>query len=379
MPATTTTAGTLEHPGDVPVCAYGEDVPYGVNAAGRQLNVKQVARGRACGLVCDSCGRPLVARHGKLRPWRLAHAAQSGGGRKESHWHRGVKRALARASNAPGGLHLRVAGKTDACPRERWKESMGAWDGEFGALHLYFASNEQTLRLVGKTHRRPDVWAAERNAGGDWRYAAIEVAMAHPKDPRFVLDMALSGIRAYEYMPDWAALRTYVGQRRAAGEGFDDALTLYVQGAAVMRLWPRDEWDTPVAMPGLSGNALLDCAAQRLRSGDRDGFLAALLRVNPTRDTQVIRLARAVALLGWKSESERIMRSGGGLDLSATHNGNPCRWHQSWPGVCVGAERGCIAPSDLVTGARLPRRAKELPPPKINKGSYPIGNVHCAS
>jgi len=44
---------------------------------GRVVHVSAVTRGRACGCVCTSCGRPLIARQGPELTWHFAHEAES--------------------------------------------------------------------------------------------------------------------------------------------------------------------------------------------------------------------------------------------------------------------------------------------------------------
>jgi hypothetical protein len=44
---------------------------------GRIVHVSTVARGRACGCVCTSCGRPLIARQGPELTWHFAHETES--------------------------------------------------------------------------------------------------------------------------------------------------------------------------------------------------------------------------------------------------------------------------------------------------------------
>lgn len=48
-------------------------IPYGLNADGRLTHVRDVPRGKACGLVCPSCNVPLVARKGVVKQHHLAH------------------------------------------------------------------------------------------------------------------------------------------------------------------------------------------------------------------------------------------------------------------------------------------------------------------
>lgn len=49
-------------------------IPFGVKAEGRLVPVHDVQRGAKCGCVCPRCGKPLVARKGKIRAHHFAHA-----------------------------------------------------------------------------------------------------------------------------------------------------------------------------------------------------------------------------------------------------------------------------------------------------------------
>lgn len=44
---------------------------------GKAVGIADVKKGRACNCICPSCGKPLVARQGKIRTWHFAHATKS--------------------------------------------------------------------------------------------------------------------------------------------------------------------------------------------------------------------------------------------------------------------------------------------------------------
>lgn len=57
----------------------GWKVPFGRDTNGAWKTVYDVRRGKAAGLTCVGCGEPLIARHGKVKVWHLAHDNRGGG------------------------------------------------------------------------------------------------------------------------------------------------------------------------------------------------------------------------------------------------------------------------------------------------------------
>ena len=150
----------------------GAEILYGVGS-GQLLHIDDVARGLACGCCCPECGRPLIAKKGKVLIHHFAHATDDPNcsPTPESLIHRYAKQQLAKLSQLvlPGfPVNARHVTSDDQVHHLSWRHH------PFFRLHVVGAQVEEEVNGYDDTKVIPDVLFET-----EWGRVALEVYFRH--------------------------------------------------------------------------------------------------------------------------------------------------------------------------------------------------------
>lgn len=157
-------------------------IPYGMDSAGKMVDVNLVPRGKACGLVCPSCNTPLVARKGSIRQNHLAHSP--GTPTCEGWLHATAKMILyQRIQDAIAANSVLPIRWSHVCPNsENLDTSLEETAHEQNILHKGILDDVASERHLSNWNIRPDIvcFSAEKPR------VLIEVVDTHPPEKQII-------------------------------------------------------------------------------------------------------------------------------------------------------------------------------------------------
>lgn len=158
---------------------------FAIDKCGGLAHVNNVLNGLACGCVCQDCGRPLVARQGRKRPWHFAHTADAAcSARGESALHLAAKQVLIQAMGMalPDATKTRQFAEGDGSVMEVTEVERWGW------LDADEVTAERSLADI-----RPDLIVRS-----DTLTLIVEIAVTHPVDDEKAARLRALGLPALE-------------------------------------------------------------------------------------------------------------------------------------------------------------------------------------